>query len=98
MAIPGFKEKLPLARAGIATKFYQEEKESFSYLRLHAGMSQADLAHKAETSQSYIAKIEAGITDPGTEAIAKIAAALGIEEDLLFRAIRNQRKTRSITK
>lgn len=95
MEVPGFAERLPLARAEVANKYYSEERESFSFYRLQAGLSQADLASLADTSQSYIARIESGVTDPGTEAIANLAAALKVEEDALFRAIRNQRKSRA---
>ena len=59
-----------------------------------AGLSQSQLADKLATSQPYIARLETGKLDPGTDMIAKLALALNKDESLIFSAIRNQRKTR----
>jgi predicted transcriptional regulator len=47
--------------------------------RTRAGLTQRDLARRAETSQSVVARIEAGLTDPSTGTLAKLLAAAGFE-------------------
>lgn len=74
----------------MAATLYADESETLSALRLAAGLSQAQLAARACTTQPYIAKIERGQTDPGTDIIARIAQALGVDEAHTFRVIRNQ--------
>lgn len=83
------------ARQRLAATLYADEPETLSALRLAAGYSQAQLADKAATSQPHIARIERGQTDPGTDTIARIATALGVDEMRVFRAIRKQLGTRS---
>ena len=59
--------------------------ENIKRLRTKQGLSQDDLARKAELKYSTIAKIEGDfVTKPGVQMIAKIAKALGVSmEDLL---------------
>ena len=54
-------------------------------LRTKQGLSQDDLARKAELKYSTLAKIEGDfVTKPGVQMVAKIAKALGVSvEDLL---------------
>lgn len=86
--------EMSAARRELATTMYQDEPDTLSALRLAAGLSQAQLADLAETSQPHIARIERGVTDPGTEMIARIARALNVDEIIAFRAVRLQRSTR----
>lgn len=87
-------EAMAQARQELAAEIYQDEPETLSALRMAAGLSQAQLAKLAETSQPHIARIERGVTDPGTDMIARIATALEIDEVRAFRAIRHQLSTR----
>ncbi|OGY19432.1 MAG: hypothetical protein A3A65_05990 [Candidatus Chisholmbacteria bacterium RIFCSPLOWO2_01_FULL_49_14] len=59
--------------------------ENIKKLRTKQGISQDDLARKAELKYSTLAKIEGDfVTKPGVQMIAKIAKALGVSmEDLL---------------
>ena len=59
--------------------------ENIKRLRTKQGISQDDLACKAELKYSTLAKIEGDfVTKPGVQMIAKIAKALGVSmEDLL---------------
>ncbi len=93
-AEPEMSAHLAEARRGLSVDLYADEPETLSAMRLAAGLSQAQLAIRAQTTQPYIARIERGQADPGTDMIARIAGALGAEADLAFRAIRNQRNTR----
>lgn len=86
--------RMALARQKLAADLYSDEPETLSTLRLASGLSQAQLATRASTTQPYIAKIEAGRADPSTDMIARIAQALGVDETLAYRAIRNQLATR----
>lgn len=85
---------LARARQNLAKTLYADEQETVTGLRLAAGLSQVQLAERAETSQPHIARIERGQNDPSTELIARIAKALNADEDRVFRAVRNQRSTR----
>lgn len=47
--------------------------------RLRAGLTQRELARRARTSQSVIARIEQGQSDPSTATLARLLAAAGFE-------------------
>ncbi|MCL2211198.1 MAG: helix-turn-helix domain-containing protein [Treponema sp.] len=53
--------------------------------RNHHGLSQADLAEKADISIPFLSSIERGIKWPYPDTLVKIAKALKIEEFELFR-------------
>ena len=59
--------------------------ENIKRLRTKQGLSQDDLARKADLKYSTLAKIEGDfVTKPGVQMIAKIAKTLGVSmEDLL---------------
>ncbi len=45
--------------------------------RARAGLSQAELAERMNTSQSAVARLESGRTRPSTRTLEKVAAATG---------------------
>ncbi len=47
--------------------------------RTRAGLSQRELARRAGTAQSVVARIELGHTDPSAGTLAKLLAAAGFE-------------------
>lgn len=47
--------------------------------RLRAGLSQRELAERAGTSQSAVARIEAGAVSPSLETVRRLLAACGFE-------------------
>jgi transcriptional regulator with XRE-family HTH domain len=53
-------------------------------LRESHGWTQETLAAKAGLDRSYIAGIEAGLRNPSTKALAKLARALGVSMSTLF--------------
>lgn len=81
------------AREKMAESLYGQS-VSFSGLRLAAGLSQDQLAARVKTSQSHIAKIEAGKNDPSTDVIQRLAAALNRTPEFVFNAVLEQRKMR----
>lgn len=95
-ADPEMSGAMSQARQNLAAQLYADEPETLSALRLAAGLSQAQLAALAETSQPHIARIERGQTDPSTETVARIARALNTDEAKAFRAIRLQFQSRAL--
>lgn len=51
--------------------------EALLRARLSADMTQAEVAEKMQTSQSYVAKLEAGIVNPSMKALKRYAEATG---------------------
>jgi transcriptional regulator with XRE-family HTH domain len=47
--------------------------------RVRAGLTQRDLARRARTSQSVVARIEQGRSDPSTRTLTRLLAAAGFE-------------------
>ncbi len=79
---------LQAARVALAEQLHGDQPEGLAMLRMKAGKSQAQLAAIVGSSQAHIARIELGRNDPGTKLIARIAAALGVDEIQVFNAVR----------
>jgi predicted transcriptional regulator len=47
--------------------------------RSRAGLTQRELASRANTSQSVVARVEAGLADPSTATLRRLLAAAGFE-------------------
>ena len=88
---PALAEHLRAARRNLRTAL-DDQRETFRALRLAQGLSQDLLAKRAESTQAYVARIEAGSLDPGTDMIARLASVLGVDGARLFTAVRNQRE------
>ena len=73
----GNAEAIAQGRQWVAETFYAD-RPSVAQLRLKKGWSQAELARRAQTSQSYIARLELGQTDPQIRTARKIAKVLGV--------------------
>lgn len=58
--------------------------KNIKILRARRGLSQADLAEKADMSIPFLSTIERGIKYPLPDMLAKIARALGVEVNQLF--------------
>jgi transcriptional regulator with XRE-family HTH domain len=56
-------------------------------LRESKGWTQETAAAKATLDRSYVAGIEAGLRNPSTKALAKLAAALGVTLSDLFKGV-----------
>lgn len=74
---PATKNAIAEGRKWVAAEFYSD-KPGLAKIRLARGMSQAELARRAETSQPYIARLEQGKVDPQFSTMQKIAAALEV--------------------
>ena len=53
--------------------------------RKRRGMSQEELALEAEMKRSYVSDMERGTRNPSIKAVARLAAALKVEPDILLR-------------
>lgn len=80
-----------LARARTRVAAALDSTVTVRKLRLSAGLSQTKLARLAGTTQPYVARLEAGSLDPGTDKLARLAAALSVSPVALFSAVRAQR-------
>lgn len=52
--------------------------------RVHAGLTQEQLAQKMDTTQSVIARLESGRTRPSTHTLERLAAATGTRLKIIF--------------
>ena len=91
-ASPSMAAHLEAARRELGKVFETGPDSSLRALRMAAGLSQAKLADRAGATQSYIARVEAGTLDPGTDMLARLAEALEASEESVFAAIRAQRR------
>jgi DNA-binding XRE family transcriptional regulator len=85
-ATPKDATALAKGRQWVAENFYVG-RASLAQLRLQRGWSQAELARRAETSQSYIGRLETGNVDPQLSTVRKIAQALGVPVPALVEAL-----------
>jgi DNA-binding XRE family transcriptional regulator len=83
---PENAKALARGRKWVADTFYAD-RPSIARFRLKHGWSQAELAKRAETSQSYIARLEQGKIDPQMSTVRKIAAALGVPIQIFAQAL-----------
>ena len=71
--LPGFREmalrRMAEQRAGLVRELVAE--------RLRAGLSQTEVAARMGTSQSAVARLEAGATDARASTLERYAAAVG---------------------
>ena len=75
--IPDADSLLEIARKDIADNYYSDI-NSFTSLRLKAGLSQRKLSAIVGTSQAHISKIEQGKNDPTLSTLRKLASAMQI--------------------
>ncbi len=54
--------------------------------RTKQGLSQEELALESGMKRSYVSDLERGTRNPSIKAIARLAAALDVEPDILLRA------------
>jgi DNA-binding XRE family transcriptional regulator len=79
-------------RRWVADTLYRDQPATPRVYRLHRGLSQAQLATRAATSQPHIARIESGSEDIRLSTARKIADALEISLEQFEQAINEQRR------
>ena len=61
-------------------------------LRRDKGLSQEELAHRADVDQTYLSGVEGGKRNPSIDVLGRIATALGIDIEEFFRRSRADRR------
>lgn len=84
---PDARKSIADGRRAVAEQYYSGRPRPLSYFRLQKGWSQKQLAARLGTSQSYIARLEAGSIDPQLSTLRRLAAALGIPPSELLDTI-----------
>jgi ribosome-binding protein aMBF1 (putative translation factor) len=84
---PVAKVAIADGRKAIAENYYGTEPRALAYYRLQKGWSQKELAMRVGTSQSYIARVEAGDIDPQVSTLRRLAVALEVEPEVVFNAV-----------
>lgn len=82
-AIPERREALERARRRIANDFYDDNRLPLARLRLAKGWSQTRLADELGTTQSHVARMEAGRQDIMLGTVVRLARALEMDADEL---------------
>lgn len=85
-ASPKSAKAVAKGRQWVAKTFYADG-ASLAALRLQRGWSQAELARKSGTSQSYIGRLETGGIDPQLSTLRKLALVLGVSVAMVVEAI-----------
>lgn len=80
---PNYRAAMESARVALAEDYRHVMPRSLSQLRLEKGLSQTSLASAIGTSQSHVAKIEAGLLDVKFSTATRIADALAVSLDEL---------------
>ena len=67
---------------------------------MRAGLSQRELARRAKTAQSVVARIETGETSPGADTVERLLAAAGFEAhvSLLVRPVKHTHMLADVTR
>jgi DNA-binding XRE family transcriptional regulator len=65
----------------LAETYAEDPKEKLKALRLKKGLTQAELAKKANTTQAIISKLESGIENQGPTTITLVAIQNALEAD-----------------
>ncbi len=64
--------------------------EAIAEARSRAGLTQAEVAERMHTTQSNIARMEAGRTTPSTRTLEKFAQAIGAKLKISFEPVRTR--------
>jgi ribosome-binding protein aMBF1 (putative translation factor) len=84
---PAVKQAIAEGNRTIAEHYYSESPRRLVYYRMHNGWSQKELASRLGTSQSYIARLEAGEIDLQVSTLNRLASVLDVPAAILLEAI-----------
>lgn len=84
---PVSREAIAVGRQAVAAHYYADEPRSLAWYRLSRGWSQKELAARMGTSQSYIARLEAGDIDPQVSTLVRLASVFGVATTALLEAV-----------
>lgn len=72
--VMGKRRKVPIKHGEVIGHFAKRLRE----LRVERGMTQAELAAKADVTATYVSRLEAAGAAPGIDLVDKLARALGV--------------------
>lgn len=81
---PLTRQAIMKGREAIADHYYGDTPKSLAWYRLKKGWSQKNLASRMNTSQSYIARLEAGEIDLQVSTLRRLASALDVPPAVLL--------------
>lgn len=67
------RRRVPIRQSDLVRRFAARVRE----VRLARGMTQADLARRAQVTVAYVSRLEGGRVPPGIDLVERLAAALG---------------------
>lgn len=82
----GLQLLMPSARKWLAKEFYGDSVPTLAELRLHAGLTQSELAKLTNQPQSSISRLESGSECPSIDRAHRIAQALNVSLDGYYAA------------
>lgn len=86
-ADPETRKAIAMGRRAVANNYYADSRPSLANYRLQKGWSQRELATRAGTSQSHIARLEAGDIDLQVSTLRRLASLLGVQPAALLDAM-----------
>jgi ribosome-binding protein aMBF1 (putative translation factor) len=81
------RQAIATGRQSVAESYYATQPWPLSYYRLRNGWSQKELAGRMGTSQSYIARLEAGDIDPQVSTLRRLATVFDVQASALLDAM-----------
>lgn len=84
---PAARDAIAAGRRAVADSYYAKQPRSLAWYRLKRGWSQKELATRMNTSQSYIARLEAGDIDPQVSTLARLASVFDVTAAELLDAL-----------
>lgn len=87
------REAMADARRFVGERFYSHHPRGLAGFRLAKGWSQKRLAQELGTSQSHVARIEAGQSDPQISTVRRLCEVLGITIEQFERAFPGGRQS-----
>lgn len=81
---PAARQAIKEGRKAVADNYYNTEPKALAWYRLKKGWSQKELAGRMNTSQSYVARLEAGEIDLQVSTLRRLAAVLEVSPAVLL--------------
>lgn len=84
---PAVNQSIAAGSKAIADQYYADSPRRLVFYRLRNGWSQKELASRLRTSQSYIARLEAGEIDPQVSTLNRLATVLNVSAPTVLEAV-----------
>jgi ribosome-binding protein aMBF1 (putative translation factor) len=91
---PVTRQAIAAGTRAVADNYYASDTPPLAWYRLTKGWSQKELAARLRTSQSYVARLEAGDIDPQVSTLQRLAAVFEVEAAVLLDAITQKAQQR----